>query len=313
MIVNISRRTDIPAFYSEWLMNRIRAGFALTRNPFNAKQISRVSLQPEDTELLIFWTRNPDKLMPHLGELNSQGHRYFFQYTLTGYPRSIEGAVPRPHRAIESFKALSQLIGANKVIWRYDPILLSNQVDLAEHKRLFAKIASLLAGHTEQVIISFADFYRKTERNLAAVDNLICSDITFQTEQLMVLSEFMAKTAAQAGMEIRTCGETLDLNHLNISDSKCIDEHYIKQLFDLDFDGKKDTGQREECGCIKSTDIGIYNSCLHQCSYCYATHNHQTAVANYQKHEAGSPFLIGGCEGVPDKLLQPNYAQTRLI
>ena len=144
MIISASRRTDIPAFYTVWFMNRIRAGFLLSRNPFNAKQVIKVSLSPDSVDAIVFWTRNPDKLIPYFKELDSEGYRYYFQYTITGYPKSIERSVPNPLRAINTFLKVSDLLGAEKIIWRYDPILISNQVDINEHKRLFAKIANLL-------------------------------------------------------------------------------------------------------------------------------------------------------------------------
>jgi hypothetical protein len=313
MIISASRRTDIPAFYSEWFINRVREGFLLTRNPFNAHQIKRVSLKPQDVEVMVFWTRNPEKLMPFLPELDAQGYRYYFQYTITGYPRSVEKSVPKPHRAIETFIRLSEMVGRDRVVWRYDPILLSNLLPLDEHKRLFSKIATLLAGKTPRVVISFADFYKKTEKNLSKVDDLICSDITQQQEQLLELSEYMAQVAAANGMEIKSCAEAVDVASAGVPHGKCIDDELIKDVFGLNLDGKKDSGQREECGCIKSIDIGMYNTCLHGCSYCYATFNHDTVLKNQQAHDPLSPFLLGGIEGVDPVLLAGDEPQGSLF
>jgi hypothetical protein len=165
MIISASRRTDIPAFFSDWFMNRVREEYLFVRNPYNAKQIKRVSLSPDSVEAIVFWTRNPDKLIPHLAELDSRGHRYYFQYTITGFPRALERSVPRPQVAIETFLRLSDLIGPEKVIWRFDPILISSLVDTAEHERIFAKIASALQGRAKRVVVSFADMYSKVNRN----------------------------------------------------------------------------------------------------------------------------------------------------
>lgn len=313
MIISASRRTDIPAFYSDWFVNRMREGFLLTRNPFNAHQIKRVSLKPEDVEVLVFWTRNPSKLMPFLPEMDAQSYRYYFQYTITGYPRTVEKSVPNPHRAIETFIQLSQQIGPDRVVWRYDPILLSNLLPLDEHKRLFSKIAGALAGKTSRVVISFADFYKKTEKNLKQIDSLICSDITQQHEQLLDLSTYMAKVAVAHGMEIKSCAEAVDVASAGVPHGKCIDDALIKDVFGLSLDGKKDSGQREECGCIKSIDIGVYNTCLHGCSYCYATFNHDTVIKNQQKHDPSSPFLLGGIEGVDPALLNSDEPQGSLF
>lgn len=303
MIISASRRTDIPAFYTPWFINRIREGFLLTRNPFNAHQIKRVSLLPDEVDVIVFWTRNPLHLIPFLPEIDAMGYRYYFQYTITGYPRTLEKSVPNPHKAIQSFSYLSDLVGSDKVIWRYDPILLSNVVDLDEHKRLFEKIASRLAGKTNRVVISFSDLYKKTERNLNQVEGLIYSDIVGEKEQLLELSYYMKTVADKYGMRIETCAEAIELSSSGIDHGKCIDNKLIDSIFGLKLDSKKDSGQREECGCIKSVDIGMYNTCAHGCSYCYATYNNTSVVNNKRKHDPMSPFLIGGAEGVDPALL----------
>lgn len=311
MIISASRRTDIPSFYSEWFMNRVRAGFLLTRNPFNYNQIRRVSMLRQDVEAIVFWTRNPTNLIPYLPELDDQGFNYYFQYTITGYPRSIERSVPPPQKAINTFRNLSAMVGAHRVVWRYDPILLSNLLPIEEHKRLFEKIARLLAGSTRRVVVSFSDFYKKTEKNLRDIEGLICSDITQEREKLHDLSEFMAAVAAQHEMEIFSCAEEVDVD--NIGHGKCIDETLMQQAFGLSLSGEKDKGQREACGCIKSIDIGAYNTCLHGCSYCYATFSHERVIANKRTHDPKSPFLVGGVEGVDPNLLLSELSQGSLF
>ncbi|MEZ8082412.1 DUF1848 domain-containing protein [Enterovibrio norvegicus] len=313
MIISASRRTDIPAFYTPWFMNRIREGFLLTRNPFNAHQIRRVSLSPEDVDVIVFWTRNPRMLMEHLDELDQLGYCYYFQYTITGYPKELENSVPRPHRAIETFIKLSDRIGADKVIWRYDPILLSNILDINEHKRLFNKIASMLYGKTRKVVISFSDFYKKTERNLDKVNGLQYYDITKSPSMLNELVSHMVTTAKKYGMSIETCAEEVDTSNLKVNHGKCIDDILIDELFGISLSSVKDSGQREACGCIKSIDIGSYNTCLHECSYCYATFNKQMVMNNKSKHDPNSPFLIGGIEGVDPNLLLSPIIQASLF
>lgn len=294
MIISASRRTDIPAFYADWFANRLKAGFLLVRSPFNYHQVKRVSLARRDVEAIVFWTRNAEKLLPHLSLLDEQGHAYYFQYTITGYPRTIERAVPKPLSAIDTFKALSDRIGPDRVLWRYDPILLSNLIDLSEHKRLFEKIAGMLKGQTRRVTISFADFYKKTERNLKKVEALQVEDIVANEAARSDLAAFMAAVAVDCGMEIQTCSEKEDLSQFGIPHGKCIDDGILRSVFGLNIGGEKDKGQREECGCIKSVDIGAYNSCLHGCAYCYATFNPQLAARNKEAHDPTSPFLIGG-------------------
>lgn len=314
MIISASRRTDIPAFYHEWFMNRVRAGYLLTRNPFNTHQIRRISLLPSDVDAIVFWTRNPEKLENYLPELDQIGLKYYFQFTITGYPRTLEKSVPRPERAIETFKRISDHIGSGKIIWRYDPILISNQVTIDEHKRLFSKIASLLEGKSKRCVISFADFYKKTERNLKSVDGLIYSDLLNSKAELIELSQFMADCARSNGMEITSCSEAVNLTNIGIRHGKCVDDQIIREEFSTFLPPQKDKGQREECGCIKSVDIGEYNTCLHGCAYCYATFSQKSVETNRKKHDPMSPFLIGSGEGIEHRLIEtPSLNQPSLF
>lgn len=293
MIISASRRTDIPAFYSDWFLKRIRAGHLLVKNPFNAKKIKRISLAPSDVDAIVFWTRNPNNMIPYLNELDSVGYRYYFQFTITGYPRLLEKSVPHPLKAIEVFSQLSDMIGPSRVIWRYDPILLSNLVNIEEHKRRFERIASSLEGKTKRVVISFTDIYGKTQRNLDLLGGLEYKDILSSASELTEIIKFMSSVARHHGMEIQTCAENCDLREFGVAPGKCIDDDLIKSVFGLDVNHEKDPGQREACGCVKSVDIGQYNTCLHGCAYCYATVNQKMALANWEKHDPESPFLIG--------------------
>ncbi|MBC3997437.1 DUF1848 domain-containing protein [Morganella morganii] len=305
MIISASRRTDIPAFYTPWFMNRVREGFLLTRNPFNVHQIKRISLTPNNVDLFVFWTRNPHMLMNHLPELNLRGYQYYFQYTITGYPKILEKNVPNPNKAIRKFIELSELIGPEKIIWRYDPILLCNIVDVNEHKRLFHKIAHLLAGKTKKVVISFADLYAKTNKNLNKINELNYIDIIQQPDTLLELVHYMHQIASSVDMVIESCAEEVDVSQAGVLHGKCIDDQLIKNVFGIHLDPQKDSGQREACGCIKSIDIGSYNTCLHGCSYCYATYSSNFVHKNKQQHDNKSPFLIGGIEGISPHLLIP--------
>lgn len=313
MIISASRRTDIPAFYSEWLMNRIRAGFLLTRNPFNYHQISRVSLLAEDIDVLVFWTRNPGKLLPHLTALTTAGYRYYFQFTITGYPPSLEEKTPSLAKALQLFKQLSDKISAEKVIWRYDPILLANILPVDEHLRLFNKIAHSLKNHTRRVVISFADFYQKTRKNLTSIASLSYQDITHNNKMCLELAKKLAEISQRYGMEIYSCAENTELSRQGIRHGKCIDDKLINAIFNLNLSGKKDPGQREACGCIKSIDIGAYNTCLHGCRYCYATFNRNLARTHYKKHDPQSPFLLGGTTGIAPELLRPVILRQNLF
>lgn len=313
MIISASRRTDIPAFYSEWLINRLRAGFLLARNPFNYTQITRVDLTPENVDAIVFWTRNPAKLIPYIDEMDAMGYRYYFQYTITGYPRTLDTKTLNPHKSLDIFRTLVDKIGYGKVVWRYDPILLSNILPEEEHIRLFTKLAENLKGYASRVVISFADLYQKTERNLKTVDSLIYQDITQQEGQYIKLSSQLAQIAKENGMDIFSCAEDVHLESCGIKHGKCIDDELIKDLFNIDVNHSKDKGQREACGCVKSIDIGVYNTCLHGCKYCYATFNQKLANTNYKKHDPLSPFLLGSPEKVPEELLIPIVTQGSLF
>ena len=298
MIISASRRTDIPAFYTPWLINRVRDQFLWVRNPRNPRQIKHVSLAPQAIKALVFWTRNPKSLLPHLPWLERMGYAFYFHYTLTGYPRCLERSVPRLSMALDTFHRLSDLIGPQRVIWRFDPILLSNLVDNAKHKRLFEKIARSLAGKTQRVMISFADFYSKTKRNLNAIHGFTYRDITLHFAEQEDLISFMADVAHHYGMVIQTCSEQQDFSHLGVFHGKCIDDNLMTNVFGITPHKSKDKNQREACGCVKSVDIGVYNTCLHGCTYCYATQTHPHVTRSTQsqqlkaKHDPNSPFLL---------------------
>jgi len=293
MILSASRRTDIPAFYTPWFMNRVNEGFLYVRNPFNAHQIRKIPLNSSDVQAIVFWTRNPEPLIMHLQRLNDFGFKYYFQYTITGYPKALERAVPRPLSAIETFKKLSEAIGSGKVVWRYDPILISNLTDYDEHRRRFEKISEALSGFTKRIVVSFADFYKKTETGLKCIPNFNYKDALDDLENTRKLALFMANIAKTHGMSIQTCSEAQDFSPWGIPNGKCIDDELLQKEFGITISSTKDSGQREECGCIKSIDIGQYNTCLHGCSYCYATYSTATVKNNRMRHDPNSPFLIG--------------------
>ncbi|MCG9582588.1 DUF1848 domain-containing protein [Vibrio tubiashii] len=311
MIISASRRTDIPAFYHRWFMNRIREGFILTRNPFNASQIKRVSLEPQHVDAIVFWTRNAEPLIKHLPKLSE--FNYYFQYTITGYPKALERHLPSTYQSIETFMRLSDIIGPSKIIWRYDPILVSNLTPLSEHKRKFHKIASLLAGKTYKVVISFVDLYTKTEHGLKSVPSLNYRDLTANQGELNDLCMFMVEVCQQYNLAIETCAEGIDLTDIGIQPGKCIDDELLKHLFGIDTAHRKNPNQRTECSCVKSIDIGSYNTCLHGCKYCYATYSETSVQKNRLKHDPNSSFLLGGTEDVDKHLLSKPIIQQELF
>lgn len=290
MIISASRRTDIPAFFADWFINRIKEGYVLNKNPFNANQIKKVSLKPFDVDAIIFWTRNPKPLMKYLQELDSRELNYYFQYTITGYPKSLEKNVPNTYKAIETFTELSEKIGKEKVIWRYDPIILTDVLDINEHLRLFEKIATLLENKTEKVVVSFADPYKKIQKKL---ENMQYQDILESQSKLFTLAQELSNIARAKNLKIESCSEAVELKEYGIEHGKCIDDELLKRLFNYNLDTKKDKNQRKECGCVTSIDIGMYNTCSHGCEYCYATFSDTTVKNNLNLHNPNSPLLVG--------------------
>jgi DNA repair photolyase len=297
MIISASRRTDIPAFYSDWFMNRIRAGYCTVPNPFNRNQISRVELGPQDVDVIVFWTRNPRPLFRHLDELDQRGYRYYFQYTVLNNPRTVDPKSPSVDAAIKTFRELADRVGSQRVIWRYDPIVLSEATSPAFHMASHARIAEALAGATRRNVVSIVDIYKKAQKRLRELrqQGVVVEEITQAgiSNEVGAILEHLAAIASRCGMEIYSCAEELDLRPYGIQPGKCIDDEYIARTFGLQLKIKKDPGQRDACGCVVSKDIGTYDTCLFGCQYCYATTSFETAQQNHAQHDSLSSSLIG--------------------
>ena len=295
MIISASRRTDIPAFYAQWFTNRIRAGHCTVPNPFNRKQVSHISLRPENVTIIVFWTRNPQPLIPYLKELDQLGYLYYFQYTVMNNPRLIDTMAPSLSSSLKIFKKLSNLIGPERVIWRYDPIIISNITDIEFQTTTYKNIAESLRNYTYRSVISLLDLYPKLKKRLKVLkDNGIeivdCNkkfDKSFD-ELLYTLAD----VAEQNKMEIVSCAEDQSLTKYNIHPGKCIDDNYIKRVFGINVNHKKDPSQRKACGCVVSKDIGVYNTCLSGCQYCYATTSFEKAKALYEHHNPGLSSMV---------------------
>lgn len=294
MILSVSRRTDIPAFYSDWFFNRLKEGFALVRNPMNIHQVSRVTLSPEVIDCIVFWSKNPKPMLARLDELKD--YMYYFQFTINPYDRGLELDVPKKEGIICTFKELSEKIGRKRVIWRYDPILLTENMGVGYHVRYFEEIAKRLEGYTNMCVISFVDLYQKTQRNLKDTTAREPS----QNEMIEIASKLCA-TAKKYGITIQTCAEEIALESVGIKHGKCIDSALIEDLLDVKLVVDKDPNQRKECGCVQSIDIGEYNTCAHGCRYCYANFKDGVVAKNRMAHDPNSPLLIGNI-GPDDKV-----------
>lgn len=293
MIISASRRTDIPAFYAEWMINRFRAGYCLVPNPMNRRQVSRISLVCSDVDVVVFWTRNPKPLMPYLAEIEAHGIPFYFLYSILGYPCTIDPHCPPLHEAIRTFRQLADCVGPSRVIWRYDPIVLSTITTPDYHANRFSEISQALEGYTKRAIISIVDQYRKSKSRMAALKMLGVRFPDYETEQLGQLMRQVACAGAARGIHVASCAEECDFAPTGISRGKCIDDVLIAEEFGIGVSRQKDRSQREACHCIVSRDIGMYDSCLHGCVYCYATKSLAHAKENFQKHSPHSPSLFG--------------------
>ena len=289
MILSVSRRTDIPALYTEWFMERIKHGYVYVKNPFNAKQISKINIKPEVVDCIVFWTRNPKPIIENLKSLDELGYKYYFQFTITPYNNDLEKNNPNKKEAIKTFITLSEKIGKEKVILRYDPILITGRYSFEFHNKAFKALVEKLQGYTDKVVISFLDDYRKVSRNMKGF-NLQELD----NEGMRSMTQSLVEIASKYQLPIETCAEAINLADLGVNHTKCIDGDLIEKIIDYKITNKdKLDANRAFCGCMKCVDIGQYDSCIHDCLYCYANVNKEKARSNYKLHDPSSPLLIG--------------------
>lgn len=286
MILSVSRRTDIPRYYGDWFLNRMKEEYVYVRNPMNPRQISRICLSRDVIDGIVFWTKFPESLLPRLDEL--EGFPYYVQFTLNGYGKELEPGLADRSRRIAVFQKLAGKIGKERVVWRYDPILFCGAYDAAYHVRTFGQIAAALSGYTEQAVISFLDFYAKTERNLAGMGIRRPAD-----EECILLAEKLAGIAARYGMKIESCAEKLELSQAGVPAGSCIDKRRLERILGCGLNAGKDRGQREACGCCESIDIGTYHTCPAGCRYCYANFSEEKVTRERSRYSVSAPLLCG--------------------
>lgn len=292
MIISASRKTDIPAYYSEWFINRIKAGFVYSRNPMNAHQISRIPLDPEVVDCIVFWTKNPIPMIPRLDELKD--YNYYFQFTLTGYGKDMEANLPDKKKdLIPAFRQLSDKIGPERVIWRYDPIAFNETYTPEYHLKAFSQIAEELRGYTEKCVISFVDMYSKIQKNMHEM-----SIRTVTESEMRAFAKELVSITGDNKMVLATCAEKIDLSDLGIEHNACIDEAVIERICGGTLKAKKDPSQRQECQCVESREIGSYNTCANGCRYCYANFSPESVRSNMLKYDPVSPIL---CDSITEE------------
>ena len=253
----------------------------------NPHAVSKISLEPQLIDCIVFWTKNPKNLIPRLDQLKR--YRYYFLFTITPYGPDLEKYLPPKTQIIDTFIELSRKIGKEKVNWRYDPIIITGSMDYEYHCRQFTAIAQRLRGFTGRCIISFLDMYKKCERNLKGLNIKESSP-----DEMTRLADALNRTAGENDMEMVTCAEEMDFSSLGVLPGKCIDAELISRIAGYPLDVKKDKHQRITCLCVESIDIGAYNTCPHICLYCYANYDEQAVRKNASRHNPGSPLLLGG-------------------
>ena len=294
MIVQTGMRTDIPAFYSKWFLNRIKEGYVLVRNPYNERQVTRYRLTPDVVDLIAFCTKNPAPMLPYMNVLKPYGQYWFV--TITPYGRDIEPNVPDKEKVMDDFKKLSDIVGVDSMGWRYDPILVDDKHSVEWHITEFEKMAENLCGYTKSCVISFIDIYKKVERNFRGVREVSKKD------RITLGKEFI-KIAGKSGMTIRPCAEGDELTLYGADCSGCMTVNTFETALHVHLDvPKRKTNQRNgQCACLLGVDIGAYDTCGHLCKYCYANSNIGLVKENMKKHNPMSPFLIG--ESMPGDVI----------
>jgi len=316
LIISASRATDIPAFYSEWFFNRLKKGYLKWYNPFNGKA-SNISFQK--TRAIVFWTKNPSPIIPYLPILDKKNIGYYFLFTLNDYEKeNLEPNLPKLSERIETFKHLAETTGKEKVLWRFDPLILSENIDIDTLLKRIKYIGDQIHPFTEKLIFSFVQIskYKKVREKLLRETNVFNNDNLFKAEfsdkQKREFAVQLKNLANNWNIRASSCAEKLDLTTYGIEDNKCIDDELMRRIFSQDkklqaflntgnpepdlqkalFQTNqqpqkplKDKGQRKECRCIPGKDIGQYNTCMHLCTYCYANANKQSTQRNFRLHD----------------------------
>ena len=289
-IISASRRTDIPAFYSRWLLRRLEEGYCEWVHPFTGR-LERVSLLPEDCLCIVLWTRNPAPLLHALPDLLASGHFPLFHFTVTGYPKPLESDNPELSLSLRRLRDLAEKIGPESVIWRYDPIVVSSRTPMAFHLERFASIARDLEGAVRSVYFSFVDLYGKTRANFERLSQkhgieFLEPDAVERRNLVLRLRD----SAVSHGMTLHACCED-ELVGEGVEKGRCIDLEWIRRVRSDLNERPKRRPTREQCGCTESVDIGTYHTCAFGCSYCYATRTREAALVRLREHDPNDTLL----------------------
>jgi DNA repair photolyase len=305
MIISASYKTDIPAFYGEWFMNRLKAGYCKMVNPYN-QQVYTIDLTPETVDGFVFWTKNIGPFLKHLSELEKRDFAFIVQHTINGYPKQLESRVINYSHTIEHMRKVAEEYGPDIAVWRYDPIIISSLTTTDWHRRNFEELARALEGTTNEAVVSFAQIYKKTRRNV----NKAAEEFNFDWSEHERMSEEsiknliieLAQIAAIHGIQLKICSQKSLLIPGVVNEARCVDADRLEKVSHRTIlDKSKQKGNRKECGCFSSKDIGEYDTCPHGCVYCYAVQNRDLALSRYKEHDPLGDFLFPPKNYVPSE------------
>lgn len=285
MIINVGGRTDIVNYYTPWLLNRLGEGYAYSRNPFARENVYKLSLKPEDVDCLLFCSKNYQPILKHMDGIDEK-YNILCNYTITAYGKDIEPKVPTINQSIKTLKRLSDIVGENKILWRYDPILLSEKYTVEKHLETFEYMAEKISPSVYRCIFSFVDMYKKVEENMPEI-------IPFTEEDKEKLLKGIGEISVRYNLYTQSCATNESYEKYNIHAAGCTTREILEQVHNVVYKNVKETGIRKNCHCIPSRDIGAYNSCLSECKYCYANRKPDIPKKVIKLHDETSPLLLG--------------------
>ena len=299
MIINVGGRTDIVNYYTPWLLNRLEDGYAYSRNPFARENVYKLSLNPEDVDCLLFCSKNYQPILKHIGDIDEK-YNILCNYTITAYGKDIELKVPSINQSIKTLKQLSDIVGGNKILWRYDPILLTEKYTVEKHLETFEYMAEKISPLVYRCIFSFVDMYKKVEENMPEI-------IPLAEEDKVKLLKGIGEISERYNLYTQSCATNESYEKYGIHAAGCTTREILEQAHGVVYKNVKGTGIRENCHCIPSRDIGAYNSCLSECKYCYANRKPEIPKNVIKLHYEKSPLLLGHLKE------EDNLIETKVI
>lgn len=302
MILNTGGRTDTVQYYSEWLLNRFREGYVLSRNPLFPEIVNRIELNPETIDVVVFCSKDYSPILPCLHEISDRFNCYY-HYTITAYGTDIEPRVPSIEDSIRTLKALAAQVGPEKIAWRYDPVLLTEKYTIERHLETFDRMARELTPYVDRCIFSFVEMYKKLEVNMPEL-------LPVSEEDKLTLAENLGAIAQRYSLWLQTCATRTDYEQFGIHRSGCMTTEIFSQALGIEFKKTPHKGNRLGCACMESRGLGDYNSCPNGCRYCYANKDHAKALQNYLTHNPDSPLLLGNIQ--PGDKIVPSRQESLL-